>query len=90
MEERSHLLLVLRRAVGIAQSHATEPDGRDLQVALSEFAFLHCVSPGPKIGLCWDTNGKDAVRTIEQVELLPGCENAGGVVEILASHSYKI
>ena len=43
-EQRDHLLLVLGRAVREAHAHAAEPDGRDFQVAVSEFAFLHCLS----------------------------------------------
>jgi len=41
-DERDHLLPVSgRRAVAVAHSHAAEPDRRDFQVAVSEFAFLH-------------------------------------------------
>jgi hypothetical protein len=40
-KECDHLLLVCRRAVRKAHSHAAEPDRRDFQVAFSEFAFLH-------------------------------------------------
>ncbi len=36
------LLLVDCRAIASAQSHAAEPDSRDFQVAVSEFALLHC------------------------------------------------
>ena len=39
--QRDHLLLVCRRAVAKAHAHAAEPDGRDFQVAVSKFAFLH-------------------------------------------------
>jgi hypothetical protein len=35
------LLLIGSRAVGEAHVHATEPDGRNLQVAVSKFSFLH-------------------------------------------------
>ena len=35
------LLLVGTRAVGETHVHATEPDGRNLQVAISKFSFLH-------------------------------------------------
>ena len=35
------VLLVHRRAVAVAQSHAAEADGRDFQVAGAESAFLH-------------------------------------------------
>ena len=40
-EQGDHLLLVRRRAVAKAHAHAAEADGRDFQVALSEFALLH-------------------------------------------------
>ncbi len=40
-EQRDHLLLVLGRTVGKAHAHAAQAEGRDFQVALSEFAFLH-------------------------------------------------
>ena len=40
-EQGGHLLLVLGRAVGKAHAHAAEPEGRDFQVAVSEFALLH-------------------------------------------------
>src|SRR6266542_4941022 len=42
-DEREHLLLVCRRAVAKAHSHAAEPDGRDLEIAPSKSALLHCV-----------------------------------------------
>ena len=42
-DERDHLLLVRGRAVGKAQAHAAEPDGRNFEAALSKFALLHCV-----------------------------------------------
>ena len=45
-DQRDHLLLVLGRAVAEAHSHAAEPEGRDFQVALSEFAFLHFLLSG--------------------------------------------
>src|SRR4051812_37443298 len=35
------LLLVWRRAVGLAHAHAAEPDGRNFQIAVSKFALLH-------------------------------------------------
>ena len=44
VKKRDHLLLVCRRPVGKAHSHAAEPDSRDFQVAISKFALLHCVS----------------------------------------------
>src|SRR5512147_719607 len=40
-KECDHLLLVCRRAVRKAHSHAAEPYRRDFQVAFSEFALLH-------------------------------------------------
>jgi hypothetical protein len=40
-EKRGHLLLVLGRAVRKAHAHAVEAEGRDFQVALSQFALLH-------------------------------------------------
>src|SRR5438067_10173311 len=41
-EQRDHLLLVLGRAVGKAHAHAAQADGRHFEVALAEFALLHC------------------------------------------------
>ncbi len=43
--QRDHLLLIGKRRVGKAHSHAAEPERRHLQVALSEFALLHCYHP---------------------------------------------
>src|SRR6266496_1047288 len=40
-KQRDHLLLVLRRTVAKAHSHAAEPDCRDFQIALPKFALLH-------------------------------------------------
>jgi hypothetical protein len=40
-ENGDHLLLVLGRTVGKAHSHATEPEGRHFQVAVSKLALLH-------------------------------------------------
>ena len=40
-DQRNPVLLVDRRTVAEAHSHAAEPDGRDFQVALSKFALLH-------------------------------------------------
>ena len=42
-QQRGHLLFVFGRAVGKAHPHAAEPEGRDFQIALSEFAILHCL-----------------------------------------------
>jgi hypothetical protein len=39
--QSNHFVFVTGRAVGIAHSHATEPDGRDFQIAFTKFAFLH-------------------------------------------------
>src|SRR5260370_37732900 len=44
VEKRGHLLLVFRRAVRKAHSHAAEPDGGHFQIAFPEFALLHCFS----------------------------------------------
>ena len=42
MEERDHLGLVLRRAVGPTHAHAAEADRGDFEiVVVSEFALLH-------------------------------------------------
>jgi hypothetical protein len=38
--QRDHLLLVCRRTVAKAHSHAAEPDRRDFQIAFSKFALL--------------------------------------------------
>ena len=46
-EQRDHLLLVLGRTVAEAHAHAAQAEGRDFQVAFSEFALLHCFS------FCW-------------------------------------
>src|SRR5277367_3143531 len=43
-EKRGHLLLVFGRAVGPTHTHASEPDGRNFQAAVSQFALLHCFS----------------------------------------------
>ena len=40
-DQRDHFLLVFGRAVGKAHSHAAEADGRDFQIAFSQFALLH-------------------------------------------------
>src|SRR5208283_3178801 len=40
-KQRRHLLLVFGWTVGKAHSHATQPDGRDFQFAVSKFALLH-------------------------------------------------
>ena len=40
-DQRNPGLLVDRRAIGMAQSHAAEADRRDLQATLSEFALQH-------------------------------------------------
>ena len=45
-KQRDHLLLVFRRAIGKAHSHAAKPESRNLQAALSEFALLHGFSSG--------------------------------------------
>ena len=39
--EGEHLLLIFGRTVGRAHSHAAEPDSRNFQVAISEFALQH-------------------------------------------------
>ena len=50
MEKRDHLLLVSRRTIRHAHSHAAEPEGRDFQIAFSKFAFLHCFSLRASLG----------------------------------------
>ena len=40
-KKRNHFLFVFGRTIGKAHAHAAEPDSRDLQAALSRFAFLH-------------------------------------------------
>jgi hypothetical protein len=40
-KQRRHLLRILGRAIGKTHPHAAEPEGRDFQVAVSEFSFLH-------------------------------------------------
>src|SRR6266403_3921607 len=40
-DDGDHLLLVSGRAVAKAHSHTAESEGRNLQVAISKFAFLH-------------------------------------------------
>ena len=42
LEQFRHLLFVFGWAVGEAHSHAAKTDGRDFQIAVSEFPFLHC------------------------------------------------
>src|SRR6266550_4666646 len=39
--ERDHRLLVRWETVALAHPHAAEPEGRDLEIALSKFALLH-------------------------------------------------
>src|SRR5229473_2538118 len=39
-----HLLLVCRRTVAKAHSHAAEADRRDFEIAPSERSLLHCLS----------------------------------------------
>src|SRR5678815_5169887 len=41
--QRDHLLLFFRRTVAKTHSHAAQPDGRNFQVSLSKFPFLHPV-----------------------------------------------
>ena len=41
-DQRDPVPLVRGRAVAEAQAHAAEAEGRDFQIALSEFALLHC------------------------------------------------
>src|SRR3989441_6538859 len=43
-DQRDHLLLVRRRTVAKAHSHAAEADGRDLEIALSQRSLLHRLS----------------------------------------------
>src|SRR6266567_1596030 len=43
-DERNSLLLVDRGTVAVAQSHAAQPDGRNLQSTVSERALLHVAS----------------------------------------------
>ncbi len=43
-DEGDRLLRFGRWAVGEAQPHAAQPDGRDFQVAVTEFALLHSAS----------------------------------------------
>src|SRR5437016_9898662 len=40
-DERDHRLLVRWETVALAHPHAAEPEGRDLEIALSKFAHLH-------------------------------------------------
>src|SRR5881394_3355891 len=40
-DERDHRRLVRWDAVALAHPHAAEPEGRDFEMALSKFAFLH-------------------------------------------------
>jgi hypothetical protein len=42
VQKSDHLPLVGDRAFMMAHSHATEPKGRDFQIAVSKFSFLHC------------------------------------------------
>src|SRR6266853_3678428 len=44
-DERDHRLLVRWESVALAHAHAAEPEGRDLEATLSEFALLHAVPP---------------------------------------------
>src|SRR5579862_3065806 len=44
MKKIGHLLLIFGRAVAEAHSHAAKPEGRNLQIAFSKFALLHCSS----------------------------------------------
>src|SRR5207248_10304181 len=44
-DERDHRLLVRWDTVALAHPHAAEPEGRDLEIALSKFALLHCQLP---------------------------------------------
>ncbi len=48
MQKVGHLPLIFGRAVGKAHSHAAEPDGRNFQIAFSQFALLHCLSFQPR------------------------------------------
>src|SRR4026207_2530124 len=41
--QRDHLLLFFRRTVAKTHSHAAQPDGRNFQISLSKFPFLHPV-----------------------------------------------
>src|ERR1051325_2218061 len=45
VEKRHHLLFVSWRPVSKAHSHATQPDCRYFQPALSKFALFHAVAP---------------------------------------------
>ena len=52
-DQRDHLLLVRGRAVAEAHAHAAEAEGRDFQVAASQFALLHfssCSALVPAVG----------------------------------------
>src|SRR5205823_6833943 len=44
-DERDHRLLVRWDTVALAHAHAAEPEGRDLEIAVSKFALLHRLSP---------------------------------------------
>jgi hypothetical protein len=41
VKKGDHVLLVSNRAIAKAHPHATEPESRDSQFAVSEFAFFH-------------------------------------------------
>src|SRR6266850_1292736 len=43
-DQRDHRLLVRWETVALAHPHAAESERRDLQVAVSKFALLHCAS----------------------------------------------
>jgi hypothetical protein len=44
-EQSGHLLLVFRRAIGEAHTHAAEAEGGDFRAAFPEFTFLQCWTP---------------------------------------------
>src|SRR5437667_7359162 len=44
-DERNHRLLVRWDTVALAHPHAAESEGRDLEIALSKCALLHCQLP---------------------------------------------
>src|SRR5207253_596413 len=44
-DERDHRLLVRWDTVALAHAHAAESEGRDLEIALSKCALLHCQLP---------------------------------------------
>jgi hypothetical protein len=41
VEQGGHFLFVLGRPIGKTHAHAAQPDGRDFQIAVTEFALLH-------------------------------------------------